>query len=48
MAFMMSISIFPKKYAKSLAIELARQRYCITITLIAYVEDYHTCSGIFN
>ena len=32
-AFMVSISVFPKKYSRSFAIELAIDSYCSTITL---------------
>ena len=41
-AFMTSISVYPKKYSRSFAIELARQLLWHYNTIYAYAEDYRT------
>ena len=41
-AFMTSISVFPKKYSRLFAIELARQLLWHYNIIYAYAEDYHT------
>ena len=43
-----NLFLSPLKYYSSFENEKARQLLWHYNTIYAYVEDYHTCSGIFN